>query len=133
MRSHRSRSTRRFRSRSYERGAALAEYGLLLAGLAVSALVAVSVLGGKVGGMIASVATLLPGATAEESAPVQVGRLIETETIDSNGDGVFEQVISRSALEQQAERPHSKLGSLLNMQGHEIGRLYQLGDRSLHQ
>ena len=52
-------------------GAALAEYGLLLAGLTLAAMVAVSVLGGKVGGMIASVATLLPGATAQDNAPVQ--------------------------------------------------------------
>ena len=38
-------------------GAALAEYGLLLAGLTQSGMDAVSVLGGKLGGIIASVAT----------------------------------------------------------------------------
>lgn len=113
-------------------GAALAEYGLLVAGLALSSMVAVSVLGGKVGGMIAAVATLLPGASAEDNAPVQVGRLIETQTIDSNGDGVFEQVISGQALEQNAQRPTNRMGDALNMQGHEVGHLYQLGDRSLH-
>ena len=115
------------------RGAALAEYGLLLAGLTLASMVAVSVLGGKVGGMIASVATLLPGATAQDNAPVQVGRLIETQTIDSNGDGTFEQVISGQALEQNAARPSNRMGSALNMQGHEVGHLYQLGDQSLHQ
>ena len=94
------------------RGAALAEYGLLLAGLTMASMVAVSVLGGKVGGMIASVATLLPGATAQDNAPVQVGRLIETETTDANGDGVFEQTISRQALEQNAQRPSNRMGSL---------------------
>jgi len=114
-------------------GAALAEYGLLLAGLTLAAMVAVSVLGGKVGGMIASVATLLPGATAQDNAPVQVGRLIETETTDANGDGVFEQTISRQALEQNAQRPSNRMGTALNMQGHEVGHLYQLGDQSLHQ
>jgi Flp pilus assembly pilin Flp len=113
-------------------GAALAEYGLLLAGLTLASMVAVSVLGGKVGGMIASVATLLPGATAADNAPVQVGRLIETQTIDSNGDGTFEQVISAQALEQNASRPSNRMGSALNMQGHEVGHLYQLGDQSLH-
>ena len=116
-----------------QRGAALAEYGLLLAGLTLAAMVAVSVLGGKVGGMIASVATLLPGSTAQDNAPVQVGRLIETETTDANGDGVFEQTISRQALEQNAQRPSNRMGSALNMQGHEVGHLYQLGDQSLHQ
>jgi len=116
-----------------QRGAALAEYGLLVAGLALSSMVAVSVLGGKVGGMIASVATLLPGASAEENAPVQVGKLIETQTVDSNGDGIFEQVISNQALESNAQRPSNRMGSALNMQGHEVGHLYQLRDRSLHQ
>lgn len=115
------------------RGAALAEYGLLLAGLTLASMVAVSVLGGKVGGMIASVATLLPGATAAENATVQVGQMIETQTIDSNGDGTFEQVISAQALEQNATRPSNRMGSALNMQGHEVGHLYQLGDQSLHQ
>lgn len=113
-------------------GAALAEYGLLLAGLTLGSMVAVSVLGGKVGGMIASVATLLPGATAQDNAPVQVGRLIETQTIDSNGDGTVEQVLSGQALEQNARRPTNRMGSALNMQGHEVGHLYQLGDQSLH-
>lgn len=124
--------TRRMHSDRRQRGAALAEYGLLVAGLALSSMVAVSVLGGKVGGMIASVATLLPGATAADNAPVQVGRLIETQTVDANGDGIFEQVISGQALEQNAQRPTNRMGDALNMQGHEVGHLYQLGDRSLH-
>ena len=47
-----------------EGGAALAEYGLLVAGITMASLVAVSVLGGKVGGLVASVATLLPGSIA---------------------------------------------------------------------
>ncbi len=127
-------STRRTRAAiRRQQGAALAEYGLLLAGLTLAAMVAVSVLGGKVGGMIASVATLLPGATAEDNAPVQVGRLIETQTTDSNGDGVFEQGLSRQALEANARRPTNRMGNALNMQGHEVGHLYQLGDQNLHQ
>ena len=106
-----------------QRGAALAEYGLLLAGLALTSMVAVSVLGGKVGGMIASVATLLPGASAEANAPVQVGKLIETQTMDANGDGIFETVLDAQALEQNAGRPSNRMGSALNMQGHEVGHL----------
>ena len=113
-------------------GAALAEYGLLLAGLTLASMVAVSVLGGKVGGMIASVATLLPGATAQDNATVQVGKLIETQTTDSNGDGTMEQVLSRTTLEGMASRPSNRMGSALNLQGHEVGHLYQLGDQSLH-
>ena len=129
------RRTRGSRVRGADRrrqGAALAEYGLLLAGLTLASMVAVSVLGGKVGGMIASVATLLPGATAQDNATVQVGKLIETQTVDSNGDGTFEQVLSREALEENASRPSNRMGSALNLQGHEVGHLYQLGDQSLH-
>ena len=117
-----------------QRGAALAEYGLLLAGVTLAGLVAVSVLGGKVGGLVASVATLLPGATAQDNAPVQVGRMIETTTADANGDGAFEQVLdANAALHDQATRPSSRLGAGLNLgqDADETSHLYQLGDRQV--
>lgn len=117
-----------------QRGAALAEYGLLLAGVTLAGMVAVSVLGGKVGGLVASVATLLPGATAQDNAPVQVGRLIETKTDDPNLDGNFEQVLdAQAALHGPANRPTSRLGAALNL-GTDVGEtshLYQLGDRQV--
>ena len=127
-----SRHRRARRQNRREQGAALAEYGLLLAGLALSAMVAVSVLGGKVGGLIASVATLLPGATAEQSAPVQVGQLIQTTAADMNGDGVLEQVIDSQAMEQNVRRPTGQLGPAMGLPAHQAGHLYQLGDESLH-
>ena len=46
-----------------EGGAALAEYGLIVAGVTMVSLVAVSIFGTKVGGLIGSSATLLPGAS----------------------------------------------------------------------
>ncbi len=115
-----------------EQGAALAEYGLLLAGLALSAMVAVSVLGGKVGGLIASVATLLPGSTASQSAVVQVGSLLPTNAADINGDGVLEQVIDAQRVEQNVMRPTGQLGPALGLPAHQAGHLYQLGDESIH-
>ncbi len=78
------------RNRRRQGGAALAEYGLLVAGIVLVSLVAVSVLGGKVGGLIGSVATLLPGAYTDQNAPVHVGEMIETKTGDINNDGVKE-------------------------------------------
>ena len=117
-----------------QQGAALAEYGLLLAGVTLAGLVAVSVLGGKVGGLVASVATLLPGATAQDNAPVQVGRMIETRTTDANGDGSFEQVLdAESALHGQANSPSPRLGTALNLgqDADETSHLYQLGDRQV--
>ncbi len=117
-----------------KRGAALAEYGLLLAGVTMAGLVAVSVLGGKVGGLVASVATLLPGATAQDNAPVQVGRMIETITTDANGDGTFEQVLdANEVLHNQATRPNSRMGDGMNLgtNAGETSHLYQLGDRQV--
>ena len=40
---------------------------------------------------------------------------------------------SRQALEANARRPTNRMGNALNMQGHEVGHLYQLGDQNLHQ
>ena len=60
---------RRTRNRRRESGAALAEYGLLVAGITMVSLVAVSVLGSKVGGLIGTVGTLLPGAYTDLNAP----------------------------------------------------------------
>ncbi len=113
-----------------QRGAALAEYGLLLAGVTLSALVAVSVLGGKVGGLVGSVATELPGAMPEDNAPVQVGRLIETISADANDDGNYEQVLDPTALHRKATESRHELGAGLNMPNTaETSHLYQLGDR----
>ena len=115
------------------RGAALAEYGLLLAGLTLASMVAVSVLGGKVGGMIASVATILPGTTASDNATVQVGQLIQVETTDTNGDGALEQVISSSALHNNSTSPNSGMARVLGVSPAEASHLVQLGDRQQHQ
>ena len=73
------------RANRHRRGAALAEYGLLIAGVTLASLVAVSVLGGKVGGLVASVATLLPGATPADNGIVQVGELIKTNRTSDGG------------------------------------------------
>jgi len=113
------------------RGAALAEYGLLLAGLTMACMVAVSVLGGKVGGMIASVATLLPGQTAEDNATVQVGQLLNTTAIDVNGDGLLEQVIDPNAIHEAATNGVGGLGQSMGIQQSEVGHLMQLGGRSV--
>ena len=114
-------------------GAALAEYGLLLAGLTLASMVAVSVLGGKVGGMIASVATVLPGTSIEDSATVQVGELIETEAQDMNGDGTLERVMSSSALHSNATEGSVGMARALGVSPSEAGHLAQIGDRQQHQ
>lgn len=60
------------------RGAALVEYGLLVAGVAVVALAAVAILGGKVSGLFATSAAVLPGVTPADNTPIQAGQFVQT-------------------------------------------------------
>ncbi|MGH0032526.1 MAG: Flp family type IVb pilin [Myxococcota bacterium] len=118
----------------YEAGAALAEYGLLVAGITLASLVAVSVLGGKVGGLVASVATLLPGATAQDNGVVQVGSLIETKTSTGGAGGTVIK-LDDDMLHDMGPgggRPNSRLGNALGLDDPgEAAHLYQLGDRDV--
>jgi len=127
MRSARTRSSRR------ERGAALAEYGLLVAGITMVSLVAVTMLGSKVGGLIGSVATLLPGAYFDQNAPVNVGQLLETRTEDTNGDGMKEVVIDSAGIAHdgggEVGSNVSRLGEGLGIDNHDASHLYQLGSK----
>ena len=61
-----------------QKGAALVEYGLLVAGVALVATAAVSIFGTKTGNLIASIAAVLPGAHEKDNAPITIGQLIET-------------------------------------------------------
>lgn len=60
------------------RGAALVEYGLLIAGVALISSAAVSIFGHKTNDLVASVAAVLPGAHADDNGPIFSGKLIET-------------------------------------------------------
>jgi len=64
--------------RRSKRGAALVEYGLIVAGVALVAVAAVSIFGHKTAGMIGTSAGVLPGATAEDNAPIQAGAVVKT-------------------------------------------------------
>ena len=127
-------SLRRTRNRRRESGAVLAEYGLLVAGITMVSLVAVTVLGSKVGGLIGSVATLLPGAYLDQNAPVQVGQMIETRTEDMNFDGVKEIIIDSAGITDDGggvigpgEAGTPRLGRSLGLDSHDTSHLYQLG------
>lgn len=127
MRAHRFNRSRR------EGGAALAEYGLIVAGVTMVSLVAVSVFGSKVGGLIGTSAMLLPGAYTDQNAPVQVGQLMETRTVDANGDGVKEIVVDAARIADEggglvgAEPATPRLGGSMGLDGHDTSHLYQLG------
>lgn len=126
------RALRRNRTRR-EGGAALAEYGLIVAGVTMVSLVAVTVFGSKVGGLIGTSATLLPGAYTDQNAPVQVGQLIETRTVDANGDGVKEIVVDSARITDEGgglvggEPATPRLGQSMGFDAHDTSHLYQLG------
>jgi len=60
------------------KGAALVEYALLIAGVALVCIVAVAIFGHKTNDMIAATAAVLPGAHTEDNAPIVSGKIIET-------------------------------------------------------
>lgn len=61
-----------------EKGAALLEYSLLAAGVALVSAAAVSVFGHKTNDMIGAVATIMPGAHGDDNGPIISGKVIET-------------------------------------------------------
>ena len=60
------------------KGAALVEYALLVAGVALVTSAAVSLFGHKTNDLVSAVATVLPGAHADDNGPIASGHLIET-------------------------------------------------------
>jgi pilus assembly protein Flp/PilA len=70
------------------RGAALAEYALLVAGVSIVSAAALSVFGHKVSDLVALSATVIPGAHTDDNAPLTSGKLIETAQVGpANGGG----------------------------------------------
>ena len=61
-----------------KKGAALIEYGLLIAGVALISAGAVSLFGHKTNDMLATATAVLPGAHVEDNAPIVSGKVIET-------------------------------------------------------
>jgi len=61
-----------------KKGAAMVEYALIVAGVALIGAVAISIFGRKVTDMLATTAAVLPGAHAQDNAPIVSGKLIET-------------------------------------------------------
>jgi Flp pilus assembly pilin Flp len=61
-----------------KKGAALVEYALIIAGVALIGAATVSVFGHKTNDMLATATAVLPGAHAEDNAPIVSGRVVET-------------------------------------------------------
>jgi pilus assembly protein Flp/PilA len=65
-------------TRRRQKGAALVEYGLLVAGVALVATAAVAIFGSKTSDLIASIAAVLPGQNPLNNGPILSGKLVET-------------------------------------------------------
>lgn len=76
------------RLRRNKRGAAMVEYALLVAGVSLMALAAVSVFGHKTNDLISAVAAVLPGAHIDDNGPITSGRLVETTAAGGPGSPI---------------------------------------------
>lgn len=61
-----------------KKGQGLVEYGILVGGVALVTLAAVAILGHKTNDLVATVAGVLPGAHADDNAPIVSGKLVAT-------------------------------------------------------
>lgn len=68
-----------------KKGQGLVEYGLIIAGVALICAAAVAVFGHKTSDLISAVATILPGAHADDNGPMTSGKLIETTSAEDGG------------------------------------------------
>ncbi|MEQ8763050.1 MAG: hypothetical protein RL885_03930 [Planctomycetota bacterium] len=75
------------RLRRSKKGAALVEYGLLIAGVALIAAAGVAIFGHKTSDLISAVASVLPGAHADDNGPMFSGKIIETTSAEDLGAG----------------------------------------------
>lgn len=113
------RFTRRGFSGGGQTGAALVEYALIVAGVALIGAVAVSVFGRKVSDMLATAAAVLPGAHAEDNAPIISGKIIETspnaQGTDQGGNGQTGIGLDVNAITQSNGR--DRLGNSVGTEG----------------
>jgi Flp pilus assembly pilin Flp len=90
--------------RPSKRGAALVEYGLIVAGVALVAAAAVSIFGSKTAGLVAASAKVLPGANPDDNTTIEVGHIVSV-----NQDGG----IDESKLDEE-------LATKLGIEGTEL-------------
>ncbi|MBV9124484.1 MAG: hypothetical protein JO112_14090 [Planctomycetes bacterium] len=79
------------RSPQKRKGSVLVEYGLLVAGVALTCVLAIAVLGAKTFDVYATMAAIVPGGHAEDNKPI-----VEPKLIPKNTDG---QVITLDATQ----------------------------------
>ncbi|MDZ4774146.1 MAG: hypothetical protein SGI72_13535 [Planctomycetota bacterium] len=68
--------------RQTKRGAALVEYALIVGGVALVALAAISVFGHKTASMLGAAASVMPGAQTTDNGAIAAGRIVDTTTVN---------------------------------------------------
>ena len=63
-----------------KRGAALVEYGLIVAGVALVCAAAIAIFGHKTSALIASSARIIPGENTNDNKVIEVGAIVGTKT-----------------------------------------------------
>ena len=98
-----------------KKGAAMVEYAMLVAGVALVSAAAISVFGNKTADMVSVSAAVLPGANASDNAPIANAALIETDiTADTDGDGTAD-AIALDIPSIIANQSTSRLGNSLGI------------------
>lgn len=91
------RKTLRNRNR---KGQALAEYAVLIGGILLVTIVAVAILGHKINDMTSLTAVILPGAHADDNAPIISGKIIETTYNGTNIQLDVDTIVANSNTER---------------------------------
>jgi pilus assembly protein Flp/PilA len=91
------------------KGQGLVEYALLVAGIAIISLAAISTLGHKTSDLMAAAAMMIPGAHQGDNAPITSGHLVET---DAQG-GLTGNAIEVSSTQILANNGTDRLGTNL--------------------
>ncbi len=97
-------------------GAALVEYSLLVAGIALIGAASVAMFGHKTTDMMAAMAAVMPGAHADDNAPIVAGKIIET--IDDGGpggDAITLDINTIATTNADTERLGNNLGTSTNI------------------
>ncbi len=115
----------RFQKNQRRRGAAMIEYALLIAGVTLVSAAAVSLFGHQTNDLISGVAAVLPGAHADDNAPIVSGKLIETGISDHDGDAGTPDAISLgiSDILENSDGSVARLGRNLGTGADNINQL----------
>jgi pilus assembly protein Flp/PilA len=93
------------------KGAAMVEYALIVAGVALIGAASTAIFGHKTNDMIAMTAAILPGAHVDDNAPIVSGKIIETTNTGGSGGNAITLDVATIVTNSGTERLGNNLGS----------------------